>query len=227
MKFSPILKRICYFTFFIFATLASGQETILPLTTGGWVGGLSGNVGWDNYNSSASNTVDNYDSKTEGFGFTISSRNGQFVMNNLSVGFDFQWNEHDLNTKYSDGSEDNKTDRLGFFGLWSRYYIPFIGTGWAIFPEVSLGYGNFKSINDPINTQTDLQKKEISADGFAYNLGFGATMFVSNNVAFETTLRYQGGTLKGDLNDEGKQYDNLEIELSNIDIIFGIMIYLR
>ena len=147
MKISTILKRTSYFIFFIFAVQVYGQETILPLTTGGWVGGLSGNLGWDNYTSSASNPTE-YNSESEGFGFIFSSRNGQFVMNNLSVGFDFQWNEYDLNTKYMDGSEDSKTNRLGFFGLWSRYYIPFIGTGWAIYPEVSLGYGNFKSTND-------------------------------------------------------------------------------
>lgn len=227
MTIFPFLKRICFFSILLFATQTYGQETIIPLTEGGWVGGLSGNVSWNAYNSSASNTANNYDSKSDGFGFSVSSRNGHFVINNLSVGFDLQWSENELTTKHIDGSEDYNKNRLGFFGLWSRYYISFMGTGWAIFPEISLGYGNFKSIMDPINYQTVVQKNETSADGFVYNLGFGATMFVSNNVAFEITLRYQGGTLKGDLDDKGEQFDNLEIELSNIDILFGIMIYLK
>ena len=52
-------------------------------------------------------------------------------------------------------------------------------------------------------------------------------MFVSNNIAFEATGRYQGGTLKGNYEVYSESLDNLEIKLSNIDILFGIMIYMR
>ena len=52
-------------------------------------------------------------------------------------------------------------------------------------------------------------------------------MFVSNNIAFEATGRYQGGKLKGDYEFFGETLDDLEIKLSNIDVLFGIMIYLR
>jgi hypothetical protein len=43
--------------------------------------GLSGNVSWDDYSSSSNG----YTAKTDGFGFSFSSRNGRFVTNNLSV----------------------------------------------------------------------------------------------------------------------------------------------
>ncbi len=207
------LKNICSFSILLFVTQTYSQETIIPLTQGGWVGGLSGNVGWDDYSSSGNG----YATKNDGFGFSISSRNGQFVINNLSVGFDIQWNENELTTisEYSDNSFER--NKLGFIGLWSRYYIPFIGTGWAIFSEVSLGYTNYKFLTEKILISST--QIESSAGGFAYNLGLGATIFVSNNIAFETTLRYQGGKLTGD--------DSLEIKLSNKDILFGIMIYLK
>ncbi len=222
------LKKISFFSVLLLVTQIYGQETIIPLTQGGWVGGLSGNVSWNNYDTFASSNESNssYNSKSDGFGFSLSSRNGRFVINNLSVGFDLEWSENELTTNLNSG-EEYKKNRLGFFGLWSRYYIPFIGTGWAVFPEASIGYGNYKLITDEIGGPDVILRDEISADGLAYNLGFGATMFVSNNVAFETTLRYQGGTLKGDFEKRGTLFDNYEIELSNIDILFGIMIYLK
>ena len=214
MAIFPFLKRISFFFILLFTTQAIGQETIIPLTEGGWVGGLSGNVSWDDYRVNGS--------QVDGFNFSVSSRNGQFVINNLSVGFDLQWSEDELKTLSEYGEKDYTKNRLGFIGLWSRYYIPFIGTGASIFSEVSLGYSNY-------NYETELSWDRAdyifpthtnnSADGFVYNLGLGATMFVSNNVAFESTVRYQGGKLTGN--------DNLEIELSNIDILFGIMIYLK
>ena len=209
MTISPFLKRISFFSMLLFTTQAYGQETIIPLTEGGWVGGLSGNVSWDDYKVNSS--------QVDGFNFSVSSRNGQFVINNLSVGFDLQWSEDELTAVLQNGDKNYEKNRLGFIGLWSRYYIPFIGTGAAVFPEISLGYASYKSsIEDELVSSSII---ENSADGFAYNLGLGATMFVSNNVAFETTVRYQGGKLTGN--------DDLEIELSNIDILFGIMIYLK
>lgn len=214
MTIFPFLKRICFLSILLFAIQTYGQETIIPLTEGGWVGGLSGNVSWDDYRVNGS--------QADGFNFSVSSRNGRFVMNNLSVGFDLQWSENELTVVSEIIDKDYEKNRLGFIGLWSRYYIPFIGTGWAIFPEASLGYGNYYSETELRSSVLDLihpSGMKISADGFVYNLGLGAAMFVSNNVAFETTVRYQGGKLTGD--------DNLEIELSNIDILFGIMIYLK
>jgi len=83
MLISKSLIRVFVFLILLFTTKSYSQETIIPLTKGGWVGGLSGNVSWDDYNSSSNG----YTAKTDGFGFSISSRNGRFVMNNLSVGF--------------------------------------------------------------------------------------------------------------------------------------------
>jgi hypothetical protein len=37
-----------------------------------------------------------------------------------------------------------------------------------------------------------------SATGFAYNAGIGLSSFISPNVAFEITGRYEGGSLNGD-----------------------------
>jgi hypothetical protein len=228
--FAKFLKKAFLF-FLLIITQVYGQETIIPLTKGGWVGGLSGNVSWDKNSSNATNELykeyyhSDYSSETDGFGFSISSKNGQFVINNLSVGFDFQWTESESTTP-SGLHEHYKKNRLGFLGLWSRYYIPFIGTSWAMFSEVSIGYGNYKSITDEPGYDMDLLN-EITAGGLIYNIGFGATMFVSNNVALEVTGRYQGGTLKGDFYKTGFLFDDYEIKLSNIDILFGIMIYLK
>lgn len=228
-------RKIIYSLFLLTAAI-NAQGTIIPLTQDGWVGGLSGNLGWDNYsvNATGSGNLD-VDSRVEGFSFTISSRNGKFVEDNAVLGFDFQWEENSitLTPESIDGITDNNKKRLGFIGLWARYYIPFIGTGWAIYPEVSVGYGNYKSVNKncppPISLSSMMYISETiaTADGFVYNVGLGATMFVSNNIAFEATVRYQGGTLKGNYEIYSASLDNLEIKLSNIDVLFGIMVYLR
>jgi len=225
-------RKIIFFLF-ILTIMISAQGTIIPLMQDGWVGGLSGNLGWDNYTINASNENVDVDSKAKGFGFIISSRNGRLVEDNAVLGFDLQWEQNSLNT-----TPQNKTEResytkkrLGFIGLWMRYYIPFIGTGWAIYPEASLGYGNYKSIDSgyetPSTSSLYIGDTIADAGGFVYNVGFGATIFVSNNIAFEATGRYQGGSLKGNYEVYSESLDNLEIKLSNIDILFGIMIYMR
>ncbi|NOX67181.1 MAG: outer membrane beta-barrel protein [Chlorobi bacterium] len=216
-------------TIFWFTISINGQGTIIPLMQNGWVGGLSGNLGWDNYSINASNSLLNVDSKVKGFNFTISSRNGRFVENNAVIGFDLQWEQKNSTITPQNNivsSESYEKEQLGFIGLWMRYYIPFIGTGWAIYPEASAGYGNFKSVSERrVNNFTS--KNNASADGFVYNVGLGTAIFVSNNIAFEATARYQGGKLKGDYEFTGQTLDNLEIRLSNIDVLFGIMIYMR
>ena len=221
------------FSMFMLIVVINAQSTIIPLMQDGWVGGLSGNLGWDNYTINARNENVDVDSKAKGFGFIISSRNGRFVEDNAVLGFDLQWEQNSLTTTPQDKPERESytKQRLGFIGLWMRYYIPFIGTGWAIYPEASLGYGNYKSIDSgyepPSTSSLYIGETIADADGFVYNVGLGATMFVSNNVAFEATGRYQGGKLKGDYEFAGVTLDNLEIKLSNIDVLFGIMVYLR
>ena len=142
-------------------------------------------------------------------------------MNDLAVGFDFQWSGKEITSQYN--SEFN---RLGFIGLWARYYIPFFGTGLAMYPEASLGYGNYKTEID-YKSMISSVHSGISADGFAYNIGLGVTRFISNNIAFEITGRYQGGTLTGERDHTYEENSHVEIELANIDILFGIMIYLK
>jgi len=46
-----LLKRISFFSILLLTTQTYGQGIIIPLTEGGWVGGLSGNVSWNDYNS--------------------------------------------------------------------------------------------------------------------------------------------------------------------------------
>ena len=222
--------------FLIILTLSTSiysQGTIIPLMQEGWVGGLSGFIGWDDYSAKANNADWDIDSETEGFGFVISSRNGRFVQDNLAFGFDFQWKEEHLTTTRYDvpldvnPTEVYRKDKLGFIGFWLRYYIPFIGTGWAIYPEASVGYGTFKTTEEPNPFPESTGEVSRNADGLVYNVGFGGTIFVSNNVAFEATARYQGGKLAGDYENNRENLDNLEVKLSNIDILFGIMVYLR
>lgn len=197
----------------------NAQGTIIPLMKDGWVGGLSGSLGWDNYNINAGDENIVVDSEAKGFGFIISSRNGRFVEDNAVMGFDLQWEENHLTTL-----SQNNEKRLGFIGLWIRYYVPFVG--WAAYSETSVGYGNYKSIEEK-ELYSGFSKHNAFADGFVYNVGLGATIFVSNNVAFEATGRYQGGKLKGEYEYAYESFNNLEIKLSNLDILFGIMVYLR
>lgn len=232
-KIAKIFRRII-FSIFLLTIIINAQGTIIPLMQDGWVGGLSGNLGWDNYTINAGNENVTVDSKAKGFGFIISSRNGRFVEDNAVLGFDLQWEENSttLTPESIDGIMDDNKKRLGFIGLWMRYYIPFIGTGWAIYPEASAGYGNYKSVNNnypphPISSMMYISETIATADGFVYNAGVGATLFVSNNIAFEVTGRYQGGSLKGNYELNNESLDNLEIKLSNIDVLFGIMVYLR
>ena len=166
-------RKIIFFLF-ILTIIISAQGTIIPLMQDGWVGGLIGNLGWDNYTINTSNQNGDVDSKAKGFGFIINSLNGRLVEDNAVLGFDLQWEQNSLTT-----TPQSKPERESY------------------------------------------TKKRL---GF---VGFGATMFVSNNIAFEATGRYQGGTLKGNYEVYSESLDNLEIKLSNIDILFGIMIYMR
>ncbi len=237
-RIAKIFRRII-FSIFLLAIIINAQGTIIPLMQDGWVGGLSGNLGWDNYTTKADNGSTFIDLESNGFGFIISSRNGRFVEDNVVFGFDLQWEEKNLTTipvnSQSDGSslpfgiDTYSKTRLGFIGFWFRYYIPFIGTGWAVFPEVSAGYGNYRSRNEFSESvgSSPISNMSGSADGFVYHVGFGGTIFVSNNVAFEATARYQGGNLTGNYEIRSQKLDNLEIKLSNVDVLFGIMVYLR
>ena len=102
--------------------------------------------------------------------------------------------------------------------------MPLVGN-FAMFIEGSGGYAVFDKERryDDLNLQTS----ESFANGFAYNAGIGFSNFVTPDIAFEITGRYEGGSLNGETQDESAVKNDLNIKLKNIFILFGFQVYLR
>jgi hypothetical protein len=200
------------------------------LKKGVWSGGIAGWVGWENYTISENFTNTSTKPKVEGFNFIFSSRNGSIVETNGVFGFDFQWREKSSTTKPDPNPynlSETLKDREWFIGLWARYYIPLEGN-FAMFLEGSGGYAVYTQINESMTTEESfLKKTESFANGFAYNAGIGVSNFVSSNVAFEITGRWEGGSLNGDKEYPYGSKSDLNVKLGNIFILFGFQIFLR
>ena len=198
------------------------------LRKGGWSGGLAGWVGWENFKISENSSNSNEKSKVDGFNFIFSSRNGSIVETNGVFGFDFQWREKNRTIKPDPiNLSETLKEREWFIGLWARYYIPWAGN-FAMFLEGSGGYAVYTQINESMNTEeSTLQKTEGFANGFAYNAGIGVSNFVSPNVAFEITGRWEGGSLNGKKEYPYGDKNDLNVKLRNIFILFGFQIFLR
>jgi len=192
------------------------------LRKGGWSGGMAGWLGWEHFKVSKNIGDMTQKSKVDGFNFIFSSRNGSIVETNGVFGFDFQWREKTSTTK-PDPNLYNEIDytkeKAWFLGLWARYYIPW-GGNFAMFLEGSGGYAVFNQKTEYDGPGEDVPvKTESFANGFAYNAGIGVSNFVSPNVAFEITGRWEGGSLNGE--------NDLNVKLGNIFILFGFQIFLR
>jgi hypothetical protein len=200
------------------------------LRKGGWTGGISGWVGWENYKTTI-NLGDYSDvAKIDGFNFIFSSRNGSLVEKNGVFGFDFQWREKSNTTKPDpnpDNSSEYKRDREWFIGLWGRYYVP-LGGNFAWFLEGSAGYSVYNKILETQSTISEYNGKvEGFANGFAYNAGIGFSNFISPNAAFEITGRWEGGSLNGTSTNNFGLSNPLNVKIGNIFILFGFQVYLR
>lgn len=203
----------------------SAQNSYKALTKGGWTGSLAGSMGWDNFKTDREGTIN----KIDGFNFIFSSRNGRIVEQNAAFGFDFQWRQNSVTTK-PDPNPTNRTEftreRVWFLGLWARYY--FVTGNFAFFPEGSAGYASYNSAEEFEDDAALTQfKSEGSASGFAYNLGFGVAHFVSPNISFDLTARWEGGSLNGDVEDANGNKTDLKVTLGNIYLLLGFQIYLK
>ena len=200
------------------------------LKKGGWSGGFAGWIGWENYKTNV-NLGDHSDvAKIDGFNFILSSRNGTIVETNAVFGFDFQWREKSKTTKPDPNPENSSEyirDREWFLGLWARYYI-LLGGNFALFFEGSGGYAVYSQLNETISNLENLTgRTESSTNGFAYNAGIGLSSFVTPNVAFEITGRYEGGSLNGDTENSDGSKNALNVKRKNIFILFGFQVFLR
>ena len=200
------------------------------LKKGGWTGGISGWLGWENYKTTL-NLGDHSDvAKIDGFNFIFSSRNGSLVETNGVFGFDFQWREKTSTTKPDpnpDITSEYKKDKEWFLGLWARYYIPMAGN-FAMFLEGSAGYAVYNQVYE---TDSNLEyltgKVEGYANGFAYNAGFGFSNFISPNAAFEIIGSWEGGSLNGNSTNLTGSGGALNVKRGNIFILFGFQVFLR
>ncbi len=199
------------------------------LKKGGWTGGIAGTIGWENYKNKISTIAGDVMSDVDGFNFIFSSRNGSIVETNGVFGFDFQWRENNR-TAIPDPNPSNEkvyfSEKLWFLGLWARYYIP-LGGNFALFPEGSAGYAAFKFTEEVNNITGNFINSTQSADGFAYNLGFGFSHFVTQNAAFEITGRWENGSLNGETENIDGSTNDLNVNLGNFNILFGFQIYLK
>lgn len=211
--------------FILFLILTSSTYSQLnrqeALKKGGWCGGLAGWIGWENFKTSEKINGFDSNSKTEGYNFIFSSRNGSLVETNGVFGFDFQWRQKDRTTSPDPNTYNQSeylNEKIWFLGLWARYYFPLEGE-FAMFIEGSGGYAVFEQVQDKTGFGEAVYNEEKSANGFAYNAGAGFSLFVSPNAAFEITGRWEGGSLNGD--------NDLNIKIGNIFILFGFQIFLK
>lgn len=208
---------------FIFTSISCYAQRNLEqaLRKGGWSGGLSGWVGWENFKT----TDNNSDSKIHGYNFVFNSHNGSLVEDYGVFGFDFQWRQRNRTTS-PDPNPNNQSEysneKLWFLGLWGRYYIP-VGGELALFIEGSGGYAVFDQEEDKTGYGEADYYSGNSANGFAYNAGLGFSIFVSPNAAFEITGRYEGGSLNG----ENDSSNDSNVKLMDFYILFGFQIFLR
>lgn len=224
------LKIILYLLFFISTLIYPQINREDALRKGGWCGGLAGWLGWDNFDVSETYGDVIQNSKIDGFDFIFSSRNGSIVETNGIFGFDFQWREKNRTTKPEPNPlnlSETVKDKVWFLGLWARYYIPW-GGNFAMFLEGSGGYAVYTQVNESYTTEeSSLKKTESFANGFAYNAGLGISHFVSPNVSFEITGRWEGGSLNGETEYPYGSKNDLNVKLGNIFILFGFQIFLR
>lgn len=215
---------------FSFGSTYSQLHMDEALRKGGWSGGISGWVGWENYKTNINIADNSTNAKADGFNFIFSSRNGSLVETNGVFGFDFQWREKTRTIKPEPNPEnvsEYMKERVWFLGLWARYYMP-LGGNFAMFIEGSGGYAVFDQENIYDGSgQTASVTTESFANGFAYNGGVGFSNFVTPNVAFEITGRYEGGSLNGETKNESEAANDLNVKLKNIFILFGFQVYLR
>ncbi len=206
------------------------QVTIEPLKKNGWVGGLLGTFDITNYDRDGSAGSLVSPASVDGFSFIVSSRSGRLVEDDVVFGLDIQWREESRTTvpkSNPTNQEEARKNRLGFIGAWIRYYILLPGSNIALFPDVSLGYASFKSRDDFKDDVQPASSVSQTAGGFGYNAGAGVAFFLSPNVSFDVTARYQGGSLSGDLVVTGGQRSDLTVRLANIDFLFGFQVFLR
>jgi len=224
------IKKIFLLVLFLSSLIYSQQNRDEALKLGGWSGGLAGWLGWENFTTNVNLENGSDKAKVDGYNFIFSSRNGSIVETNAVFGFDFQWREKHRTNKPDPNPSDlieTSKDKVWFIGLWARYYIPW-GGNFAMFFEGSGGYAVFdqETFYDGPGEAAP-QSTESFANGFAYNAGIGVSHFVSTNVAFEITGRWEGGSLNGDTQSNDELKNDLNVKLGNIFILFGFQIYLR
>jgi len=201
------------------------------LKQGGWSGGLAGWLGWEKFDISDNLPDSTKSSNVDGFNFVFSSRNGSIVETNAVFGFDFQWRQKDRTTSPGITPNANISEELNqkvwFLGLWARYYIP-AGGEFAIFFEGSAGYASFTE-EYIINTTLEYlpENFKASANGFAYNAGAGISLFISSQVAFEVTGRWEGGKLSGKRDYWYFEDNDLDVKIGNWYLLFGFQVFLR
>jgi len=233
MQGSPMNSKTIFVLFLITASVLYPQTNhIEALKKGGWSGGLAGWLGWEKFDITDNLPNSTSSSNVDGFNFVFSSRNGSIVETDAVFGFDFQWRQKNRTISPIIHSNANISEELNqklwFLGLWARYYVP-AGGEFAIFFEGSAGYASLTEEYYIINTTLEYLPKnfEASANGFAYNAGAGISIFVSSQVAFEVTGRWEGGNLSGKRDYWYYEDNDLDVKIGNWYILFGFQIFLR
>jgi opacity protein-like surface antigen len=194
-------------------------DEFVPLERGTWVAGFAGSIG------RTDDRVRPHDGRelgilTDGFRFTVNSRNGYFLARRFLVGLDFQLTVTSATTNARSGGQQYEIsdyeERL-FVGPWLRYYVP-MSNAWAFFPEFSWGLQRaYRSQQAAPNVPAE----EDRSSGLSFNLGVGFTHFFTRNIAFDATGRYSRGRLRGSFGGVRAGSD-----VSDIAILIGFQVYL-
>ncbi|MFC2107739.1 hypothetical protein ACFLRY_05345, partial [Bacteroidota bacterium] len=179
--------------------------------------------------------------------YLFNTRFAYFVIDKLGIGLDAELDidgggmEPDNTAAKNMFAKDYKSyegETAMFIGPIIRYYIP-IGKLVAVFPEASIGYRGYGSIeySEYKNAAGNKEESKIqySASGVGFNMGVGIVFKLTKRIGLDFSGRWGGGKISGTRKDKSKWTTasgntndpdrDIDIKFANIDLMIGFQVF--